>query len=66
MPSPVLSNFLKAFSTRILLARDIFGCKKKKKNKHSGLKLYAGDAFISYKKPLSHKQGSERSERASE
>ena len=33
---------------------------------HSGLKLYAGDAFISYKKPLSHEQGSERSERARE
>ena len=33
---------------------------------HSGLKLYAGDAFISYEKPPSHERGSERSERASE
>ena len=33
---------------------------------HSGLKLYEIDAFISYKKPLSHERGSERSERASE
>ena len=33
---------------------------------HSGLKLYAGDAFISYKKPLPHKQRSQRRERASE
>ena len=33
---------------------------------HSGLKLYEGDPFISYKKPLSLKRGSERSERASE
>ena len=31
---------------------------------HSGLDLYAGDAFFSYKKPLSHERGSERSERA--
>ena len=33
---------------------------------HSGLNLYAGDAFISYKKLLSHERGSERSKRASE
>ena len=32
---------------------------------HSGLKLYVIDAFISYKKPLSHERGSEQSERAS-
>ena len=31
---------------------------------HSGLKLYAGDTFISYKKSLSHERGNERSERA--
>ena len=30
------------------------------------VKLYAGDTFISYKKPLSHERGSERSKRASE
>ena len=41
---------------------------KKKINKpvHSGLNLYEIDAFILYKKPISHEQRSERSEQASE
>ena len=33
---------------------------------HCGLKLYASDAFISYKKPLSQERVREQSERASE